>query len=111
MTDKAWKATERRIAAALGGHRVPVTGRARGATPDIAHSWLCPEVKHRAALPGWLKEAMEQARAAAAPGQLAVAVLHEHGQAGAGDLVVMRLADFTAWFGDFEPHVGDHGAA
>jgi len=47
MADKRWKATERRIAALLGGRRVPVSGRGRGNAPDIAHPWLALEVKDR----------------------------------------------------------------
>jgi hypothetical protein len=49
MTDKCWKAAERRIATLLGGKRVPVNGR--GDEPDVAHPWLAIEVKHRASLP------------------------------------------------------------
>ena len=37
MADRAWKATERAIAARLGGRRVPITGRQRGDVPDVAH--------------------------------------------------------------------------
>ncbi len=94
-----WKRTERKIAAMLGGERVPVTGRQRGDTPDIRHEWLCPEVKHRRALPQWLLEALAQAKAAATPDQLSIAVLHQHGARHAEDLVVMRLADFIDRFG------------
>ena len=39
MSDTRWKATERRIAALLGGRRVPVSGRGRGDQPDVAHPW------------------------------------------------------------------------
>ncbi len=36
MTARAtWKASERRMAAILGGQRVPVSGRERGFAPDI----------------------------------------------------------------------------
>ena len=35
MPSESWKTSERRMAAILGGQRVPVTGRARGSTPDI----------------------------------------------------------------------------
>ena len=35
MTGETWKASERRMAAIIGGVRVPVTGRARGSVPDI----------------------------------------------------------------------------
>jgi len=101
MTD--WKRTERRIAARLNGQRVPVTGRARGDAPDVAHDWLAIEVKHRRRLPAWLHHALAQAQACARDGQLAVVVLHEHGQHHADDLVVLRLSDFADWFGDLRP--------
>lgn len=90
-----WKGTERRVAALLGGQRVPVTGRARGDAPDIAHPLLSIEVKHRGTLPGWLTEAVSQAVAAARPGQLPIAVLHAAGSRHDQALVVMRLCDFT----------------
>lgn len=83
----------------LGGRRVPVTGRARGEAPDIAHRWLAVEVKHRRTLPGWLEGAMAQAEAAAGGDQLAVVVLHEERKRHSEDLVVLRLGDFIDWFG------------
>ena len=101
MTD--WKRTERKIAAALGGQRVPVTGRARGDAPDVAHKWLAVEAKHRRTLPAWLQTALAQAQASAHDGQLPIVVLHQHGQRHANDLVVLRLADFVDWFGDGKP--------
>ena len=112
MTDKSWKATERAIAARLGGERCPVSGRQRGDVPDVAHQWLAIECKHRQTLPAWLKDAMAQARAAAHDGRLPVAVLHEGGSRHDGDLVVLRLADFVDWFGSVgdateTPSVGD----
>lgn len=97
MTEKSWKRTERRIAALLGGERVPIAGR-QGA--DIAHSWLSIEAKHRQTLPRWLTEAIAQAQAAADDHQLPVVVLHEAGQRHDRDLVVMTLRDFREWFGD-----------
>lgn len=100
----AWKRTERRVAAVLGGgaKRVPVTGRQRGDVPDIAHPLFCPEVKHRKTIPAWLHDAMAQARAAMRGGQLPIVVLHQHGARHADDLVVIRLADFVAYFGEIE---------
>jgi hypothetical protein len=47
MSDTRWKATERRIAALLGGRRVPVSGRGRGDQPDVAPPWFSLEVKDR----------------------------------------------------------------
>ncbi len=99
MADKRWKATERRIAALLGGRRVPVSGRGRGDAPDIAHPWLSLEVKDRATLPAWLLDALDQAERSATPAQLPVAVLHQAGDRHAAVLVVLRLADFVAWLG------------
>ena len=75
----AWKRTERRVAAELGGVRVPVTGRARGDAPDIAHDRLSLEVKHRAALPAWLTDALERARASSRDGRIPVARPHASG--------------------------------
>jgi hypothetical protein len=98
MTD--WKRTERRVAQAVGGQRVPVTGRARGDAPDVVSDWLAVEVKHRRRLPAWLHEALQQAEASAGDGQLPLVVLHEHGQRHSRDVVVLRLADFVAWFGE-----------
>jgi len=104
LTDRAWKRTERRTAAILGGVRVPVSGRQRGDAPDIRHAWLSPEVKHRAKLPNWLDDSLAQARAAARDGQLPIVVLHEAGRRHDDNLVLVRLGDFREWFG---PEVSD----
>ena len=103
MPDTRWKATERRVAALLGGRRVPVSGRGRGDQPDIAHPWFALEVKDRATLPAWLLDALDQAERSATPAQLPVAVLHQAGDRHDAALVVLRLKDFVAWFG------GDNG--
>ena len=99
MADRAWKRTERAIAARLGGIRVPVTGRQRGDVPDIEHAWLSIECKHRKSLPAWITDAMAQARAAARSDQLPVAILHESGRRHAENLVLVRLSDWLEWFG------------
>ncbi len=100
MADPAWKRTERAIAQRLGGRRVPVSGRARGATPDVAHARWSVEVKQRQTLPAWLETALEQAQAAARNGQVPIVVLHAAGQAHARDVVLLRLADFLALTSD-----------
>lgn len=100
MTDPRWKATERRIAALLGGRRVPVSGRARGDAPDVRHAWLSIECKDRASLPAWLLDALWQAEASATATQLPIAVLHEAGRRHDRALVVLRLGAFVDWFGD-----------
>lgn len=100
MSERAWKRTEREIASILHGQRVPITGRQRGDVPDIRHRWLSIEVKTRRTLPAWLKHAVLQARAAATPHQLPVAILHQEGTRHGEDLVVTTLRDFQDWFGE-----------
>jgi hypothetical protein len=94
-----WKSTERAVAKRLGGRRVPITGRQRGDTPDVAHEWLSVEVKHKAQLPLWLHDAMSQAVAAQRNGQMPIVVLHQSGQRHDNDLVVVRMRDWVEWFG------------
>lgn len=100
MTDKTWKRAERTVADILGGVRVPITGRIRGSAPDIEHDWLSIEVKHRKRLPEWIHDAMRQAEASVRGSQLPIAVLHEQGQRFDQSFVVIRLGEFTEWFGD-----------
>jgi molybdopterin synthase catalytic subunit len=97
MADKPWKACERAVAKRLGGQRVPITGRGRGDAPDVAAEGLAVEVKERRQLPQWIREAGEQAKAAAKVGELPVVILHELGRRHDGDLVLMVLSDFEAW--------------
>ena len=103
MTDKRWKANERATFALLGGKRTPITGRQRGDAPDgecgAGWEWLCVECKSRQVVPEWLLEGMDQAHAAAKPGQLPVVTVHRVGDRRTGDLVVVRMADFLDWFG------------
>lgn len=91
-----WKHTERAVAQALGGKRTGNSGRN---TADVDHAWLAPEVKHRQTLPGWLHDAITQARSNAAPDRLPIVVLHESGRRHEHDLIVIRLDDWLEWFG------------
>jgi len=92
-----WKNVERRVAKRIGGERVPVTGRARGSAPDVAHGYFAVEVKYRKALPQWLWKAVEQAVRAAREDQLPLVILHERGRHMGDDLVVMRMDEFEVW--------------
>lgn len=99
MADKTWKKAEREVAARIGGVRT--ANHALGLkTPDCESDWLSVEVKHRKTLPAWLVGALDQARRNAAPGKLAIAVLHQAGQRYDDALVVLRLSDFVDWFGE-----------
>lgn len=103
MSRETWKRTERAVAGRLGGQRVPVSGRARGDAPDVAHPRLAIECKHRNSLPSWLIDAMAQAEACANPEQIPVAILHAHGARHDADLCVLRLADLAALIDRSEP--------
>jgi len=89
------------MAEALGGVRVPVTGRERGSAPDIAHETYAVEHKYGRVMSSRLVEAVEQAEAAAA--ELAkegkyrtplVTIENVTGKRGNGRYVLMRLEDF-----------------
>lgn len=97
---RRWKAAERELAEQVGGRRVPVTGRARGDVPDIAHPWLSIEAKSWSAMPERVVSALRQAEAANVDGRkLPVALIHGNGERYDQALVVMRLGDFREWFG------------
>ena len=104
MSEKAWKRVERKIAAFIGGKRVPITGRTRGDAPDIEHELLVPEVKYRKRLPDWLHDAMDQAeKAEAATSPIATAkipcvILVEHGMSIKDGYAVIRLQDVKDWW-------------
>ena len=95
-----WKLVERKIAAILGGERVPVSGRQRGSAPDIEHSHLSIEVKHRKSLPSWIHDAMDQAQASKRGEQLPVVILHGKNMEYRNSMVLVRLDDFCEWYGD-----------
>jgi hypothetical protein len=69
-TRGTWKASERRMAARMGGKRVPVSGRQRGDQPDIADATIADiplSIEHkygRRILSARLHEALDQADAA-----------------------------------------------
>ena len=90
-----WKNVERKLAELLNGKRVPITGRARGSTPDIAHDKYSIEVKHRKALPEWIKDAIDQAEAAnVSEDKLPIVILHEKNSKFDNSIVIIRLKDF-----------------
>lgn len=94
---RTWQRHEQRVAGALGVQRV---GNSGSATADVTTPWLAVECKSWRTLPAKVLAALRQAEAAAAEGQLPIAVLHAVGQRSAHDLVVMRWEQFVAWHGD-----------
>jgi hypothetical protein len=97
-----WKASERRMAEALGGVRVPVTGRQRGSAPDIAHDVYAIEHKYGRVMSSRMVEAVEQAEASAADsakrGKFKMPLVTienvREGKRENGRFVLMRLEDF-----------------
>jgi hypothetical protein len=98
MTDKTWKAVERRVARTLDAKRVGATG---AATPDVVSDWLAVEVKHRERLPVWLTGALARVRSQAGTERLPLLVLHEKGAR--DSIVCLTLHDFKDWFGGLYP--------
>lgn len=96
MTDKLWKSIERKVAAFIGGERVPVSGRQRGFSPDVRHPLFSIEVKHKQELPAWLFDALEQAEKSKTGEQIPLVILHEKGQSIPDCLCVLRLSDILA---------------
>lgn len=106
MTERAtWKASERRMAAILGGVRVPVSGRERGATPDIegvtvAGRRLAVEHKYgKAIISSRVHEAFAQARAACrSADDIPLVTLEQPGLEGGHNFraVLLSADDFAA---------------
>jgi hypothetical protein len=97
MSDKLWKANERATAKRLGCKRMGPQGKSG---PDVVGEWLCVESKERRDLPKWLQEAMEQARCGCPETKLPIVQLHLFGRRHDNDYIIMRQADFEAWFGE-----------
>ena len=93
-----WKAFERRIAADLGGKRIPVTGVDRdGADVETPHFNI--QAKLRRALPTWLWTWLNGIRSTTPAGKFGVLVLKLPGQKDTDGLVVMTYGDFVAIHG------------
>ena len=103
MDRSTWKRWERWWAERLGGVRVPVSGRARGDVPDVAHALYSIEVKAGKVLSPRLRAGMRQAVAAAhgtAKTPLLCVTHKVAGQRDAEHYVMPRLEDWLAWHGE-----------
>jgi hypothetical protein len=102
MSEPRWKRHERLIARALGGERLPNTGR-RG--PDVVAGPWAIEVKTRRSLPRWLLAAIAQAEEGARVSgrlPLLVLVLAPGKRRKARRFALMPLEALTSWRGDGE---------
>lgn len=98
MPDKAWKQLERRLAADLGGKRIPVTGIDRHGS-DIAHPLFAVQVKLRKCLPAWIFDWLSGICGSARPEQVGILVLKTPRMKDADALVVLRWKDWVSLHG------------
>jgi hypothetical protein len=104
MTARAtWKASERRIATALGGQRIPVTGIDRDGA-DIVCERFVIQAKLRRSLPAWLWRWLGGIVATAQPkGKIGLLILRTPRMRDADALVVLRMADWVELHGHTAP--------
>jgi hypothetical protein len=95
MTARAtWKAAERRVAADLGGSRIPVSGVDRDGA-DVITPLFHVQVKLRKCLPVWLWGWLAGIRSDAKPqGKVGILILKKPRQRDAEGLVVLSYEDF-----------------
>ena len=97
MSDKTWKAYERRIAQAVGGRRQAVTGERAGA--DVESPRLVIQCKHGYSMPRYLRQWLDSMigwRDENAVGKAAVLVWQAKGKKDKDSLVLMTLQDFQS---------------
>lgn len=96
MTDSSWKREEREVAREMGFERNPNTGFGH---PDIDAGPFAVEVKKRKELPGWFKEAHEQARRNAGSSTPLVVFSEIRQGVKAKRYVSMEWEEWMEWFG------------
>jgi hypothetical protein len=94
MTDRAWKAFERRLSKDMGTNRIPVTGERDGA--DAKTSMFQFQFKLRKVIPLWLFRWMDGIVAsAAAHEKIGVLVLKRPRMEDTDALVIVRWRDWV----------------
>lgn len=93
MSDKTWKAIERRMSKDMGTTRIPVTGERAGA--DAETSLFKFQFKCRRMIPAWLNAWMYGiCGSAKVSGKIGVLVLKLPGQRDADALAIVRWSDW-----------------
>jgi hypothetical protein len=102
MSDKSWKAVERRIALYFPKGRrrgADYRGEQGGKTDIIAPGWSIEVKQSKRPTYGLMCEAVAQAeRNRVNPADIPVAVIHRQGDRYGDSLVIMRLEEFAAHF-------------
>ena len=110
-TVKKWKRFESRVAKALGGERVPVTGKGR-ADRDVEAGMFYYQTKYRDKIPSWLFEWLDgivlTAKRAEKVGAL---VLNQPGRDTADALVVVRFSDWVDLHGCVSSTNDEHASS
>ena len=105
MSDRSWKAFERRIAARHGGKRIPVTGERAGADCDCG--MFAVQCKLGRGMPSYLQDWLDGIRAAGARrDKIGIIVWKPKGARDNDAIVVLSLRDWTDLHGNApsEPH-------
>lgn len=100
MSDKSWKAYERRIAKRHGGQRIPVTGERAGADCDCG--LFVVQAKLGRSCPVYLRDWLDGIRAAAArrdKGQVGIVIWKPKHARDDDSLVLLSLKDWQALHG------------
>lgn len=94
MTDRTWKAVERRVAKKLGGVRIALSGRSNmGAIGDVQLVGYATEVKSGRQVPKTVVAWLETIRGLATPGEIPILVMQpKHLKE---RVVAMSLSDFV----------------
>jgi hypothetical protein len=107
MPEKSWKRSERKVAQALQGRRIPVTGLDRGEA-DVKTPLFDVQVKRRRKFPDWLWGWTHEICATARRRQkIGLLVLGRPGQRHSESLVVMRMTDFVDLLGPLKYGAGE----
>lgn len=96
-----WKARERRIAADLGGQRIPVTGMDRDGA-DVVTPLFHVQAKLRRSLPSWLWRWLNGIVSTTPADKVGILVLMTPGQEQKDALVVLRYSDFVDLHGSID---------
>jgi hypothetical protein len=106
-TRSGWKSFERRIAADLGGRRIPVTGLDRHGA-DVVTTMFHVQTKLRKAIPDWLFDWLGGICGTAGDaGKTGILILKTPRMRDSESLVVMRFGDFVALHGKPEERADD----
>ncbi len=100
MTDKTWKARERRVCKLLGATRRGAdTSDGRDGKNDCKDCWASVEIKNwtRPTF-GVILEEVRKSEARARPDQLPIAITYRKGMKDLDGVVSMRLETFLEWF-------------